>query len=101
MPNDKQDQNQAQYINFAEKHGIVDSAFCQYFTSSIIESLAQFLNSGGLEYRIKAAEKIHSSKMVKFLVYEGKTVKVICHLFCVGKCKSQLNTLDDKACIFL
>ena len=36
MLNDKQWQEQSQYINFAEKHGLVDSAFCQYFTSDVV-----------------------------------------------------------------
>lgn len=101
MLNDKQGQEQSQYLNFAEKHGIIDSAFCEYFTSKAVESLDHYLGRGGTENVARAAKEVYSAKMVKFLVYEGRVAKIMCHLFNKNKCTSPLNNSEDKVCILI
>ncbi|MDP3041842.1 MAG: hypothetical protein Q8N62_03805 [Candidatus Omnitrophota bacterium] len=101
MLNDKQGQEQSQSLNFAEKHGIVDSAFCEYFTSKAVASLDDYLGRGSNENATRAVKEVSSAKMVKFLVYEGKVAKIMCHLFNRDKCTSPLNNSEDKACILI
>ncbi len=100
MLNDKQAQGQSQHINITEKHGIVDSAFCQYFTNEVVDSIKRYLSHGGIEMRNQTAKELHNAKMVKMIVYEGKTAKVYCHLLRNGKCTSPSNDSTDKECIF-
>jgi len=93
----KQKQSQTQNI-ISESHGIINEVHCPYYTDERSEHFKQTRNLSEGAEAVKNKELYYKSQLVSRTIYEGKTVKISCHLFGKNgnKCKSPLN--ESKIC---
>src|SRR6185436_9961648 len=97
-----QDQNQKQEIK-VQKDGTWEPNYCPYFLDDLVEEALKGRDqwAEGSKYRNLFSDQLRKLREVKTLAYEGKVVKVQCHLFLKNHCTSRLNENADKCCHLL
>lgn len=94
----EQKQKQYQSLDIAyEKHGILSDGHCPYYTDKRAEFFESQKDYGEGTIAVKNRELFFKSKVVKYVVYEGKVSKVICpHIDASSKnCHSPLRKVEE------